>query len=99
MSHKFEFANLLSIEQTIPARAATRTLNEPEFLIKADRVHADGGQLGGRTNVHRFCHASTRINPGVMSRVKRGSSNPQSQVHLGPSLTGYCEDVPARRKN
>ena len=77
MPHKLEFANLLSNEQAIPARAATRTLNESEFLIKADRVHADTSQLGGRTDVHRFCHA-LRINPGVMSRVKRESSNPKA---------------------
>ena len=32
MPHKLEFANLLSNEQAIPALAATRTLNESEFL-------------------------------------------------------------------
>ena len=53
MSHKFEIANLLSVEQAISARRATCTLDESELLIEADRVHTDADQFRGLTNVNR----------------------------------------------
>lgn len=52
MSHKCEIVNLLAVEQAISAQAATRTLDEPESLIEANRVHADAGQFRGRTDVN-----------------------------------------------
>jgi hypothetical protein len=60
MPHKCEVANLLTIEQVIPARGATRILNESEFLIEADRVHAGAGQLRGLTDVNRVSHTIQR---------------------------------------
>src|SRR5205807_6226365 len=51
-----EIANLLSVEQAISARAATHTLDESEFLIEADCVHADFGQLCGLTDVNDLRH-------------------------------------------
>jgi hypothetical protein len=51
-SHKCEIANLLSVEQAISARAATCTLDKPDFLIKADRVHADAGHTRGFTDMN-----------------------------------------------
>ena len=56
MPHKFEFVNLFSVEQAIPARAVTRTRNESEFLIKVDRVPADTGQRRGLADVNRLSH-------------------------------------------
>src|SRR6185437_6495989 len=56
MPHKFEVANLLSVEQAIPARAATGTLCESESLIEADRVHTDTGQLRSLSDVQHLCH-------------------------------------------
>jgi hypothetical protein len=56
MSHKREIANLLSVEQAISARAATRALDESEFLIKADRVHAGAGQFCRFTDVNGLRH-------------------------------------------
>jgi|HubBroStandDraft_4_1064222.scaffolds.fasta_scaffold1280669_1 hypothetical protein len=35
-SHKCEIVDVLSVEQAISARAATCTLDKPEFLIEAD---------------------------------------------------------------
>src|SRR5258708_33038609 len=76
MPHECEVAKVLSIDQAIPARAAIRTLNESEFLIEADRVHADAGQLRGLTDVNRVSHAILKINPGVKSRVKKNLRKP-----------------------
>src|SRR5947199_9492901 len=56
MPGKCEIANLLSVEQAISARAATHTLDESEFLIEADCVHADIGQLCGLTDVNDLRH-------------------------------------------
>src|SRR5439155_8893461 len=56
MPGKCEIANLLSVEQAISARAATHTLDESEFLIEADCVHADFGQLCGLTDVNDLRH-------------------------------------------
>ncbi len=72
MPDKCEIANLLSVEQAISARAATHTLDEFEFLIEADRVHADTGQLCCLTDVNALRYV-WRINPGVVSRVKKKS--------------------------
>src|SRR5579863_2469533 len=52
MSHKCEITNLLAVEQAISARAATRTLDESESLIEANRVHADAGQFRGLTDLN-----------------------------------------------
>lgn len=54
MSYKCQIVNLLLVEQTISACAATRTLDESKLLIVADRVHSDAGQLSGRTDVKRL---------------------------------------------
>jgi len=51
-------ANLLSLEQAISAGAATRTLDESEFLIEADRVRTDAGQRCGFTDVDGLRHKS-----------------------------------------
>ncbi len=51
MSHKCKIANLPPVEQAISARAATRALDESEFLIEANRVHADAGHSRGLTDV------------------------------------------------
>jgi plasmid stability protein len=40
MSDKCKITNLPHVEQAISARAATRTLDESESLIEANRVHA-----------------------------------------------------------
>ena len=49
-------ANLPPVEQAISARAATRALDESEFLIEANRVHADAGQFRGLTDVNDSHH-------------------------------------------
>jgi hypothetical protein len=56
MSHKHEITNLLAVEQAISARAATRTLDEFESLIEANRVHADAGEFRGLTDVNDSHH-------------------------------------------
>lgn len=56
MSHKCEIVNLLSFEQAISARAAIHTLDESEFFIEANRVHADAGHFRGLTDVNRPHH-------------------------------------------
>ena len=54
--HEYEVMNLLSVEQAISARAAIRTPEESEFLIEADRVHANAGQLRCLTDVNGLRH-------------------------------------------
>ncbi len=44
------------VKQAIPARTATGTLNESEFLIEPDRVHAGAGQLRSLTDMNCPCH-------------------------------------------
>src|SRR5260370_35908435 len=70
--HEYEVMNLLSVEQAISARAAIRTPEESEFLIEADRVHANAVQLRCLTDVTASA-INRRINPGVKSRVKENS--------------------------
>lgn len=72
MANELEVANLFSAEQAISARAPISAIEKSEFLIEADRVDADAGQLCGLTDVNRLCHRSM-INPGVTSRVKTNS--------------------------
>ena len=71
MPHKLEVVNLISVEQPITTSAAARTLNESQFLIEADRVHANAGLFCSFSDVNSSCHTITRrIKPGVVSRVK-----------------------------
>ena len=50
--------NLLAVEQATSTRAATHTVDEPESLIEANRVHADASQLRRLTDANRSRHAS-----------------------------------------
>jgi hypothetical protein len=63
MSQKCEITNLLAVEQAISVRAATRTLDESESLIEANRVHADAGQSRGLTDVNDPHHIILKDKP------------------------------------
>ncbi len=63
MPDKFEVANLLSVEQAIPADAANRPINESELLVEADRINTDAGQLCGLPNLNRVCHTMFKDKP------------------------------------
>lgn len=63
MPDKFEVANLLSVEQAIPADAPNRPINESELLVEADRINTDAGQLCGLPNLNRVCHTMFKDKP------------------------------------
>jgi hypothetical protein len=56
MPDKFEGADLLSIEEAVPTRAAVCRLRQPESLVEADCVDADFRQFRRPRDVYRFCH-------------------------------------------
>jgi len=56
MSHKCEIVNIFCVEQAISAGAATCTLDKPDLLIEADRVHADAGHTRGSTDMNSHHH-------------------------------------------